>query len=351
MIGGLSLVLAILFCAGCTASASPGSGPAPVKFVAPPKPSGYKVPRTPYGDPDLQGVWTNASLTVLETPEFLESPILKKKRAKKLRQKKLKKMTNDSDDFFAAPNSGSDPKIMLGYNRGWLEPNRKFAMINNISRAAWIIDPPDGRIPYTPAARMSLNSFKVTRSQFENPETAPIWDRCLLGFGSPAGPPMLNQVYNNAYQIAQSPGHVAIWVEMVHDVRIIRLDGKKRPPTMRPWMGDSIGRWQGDTLVVETTQLHPDQRFARSPSHKFFIAPNSKVTEWFTRISQKKILYQFQVEEPTAYTQPWRGEVLMNAVDGQVYEYACHEGNRSLPNQLAGAKVGTEEYIETGDEF
>ncbi len=330
----------------------PSAGRGEIPFVAPPKPNGYRVPRTVHGDPDFRGVWSNASLTVLETPEYLDGPILTKKRAHKLVKKKRERASTDREDFFEAPNSTSDSsKVLLGYNRGWLEPAKRFAMIGGKRRAAWIIDPPDGRIPYKPFTRIKLNSYKVSRKQYENPETAPIWDRCLLGFGSPAGPPMLNQVYNNAYQIAQSPGHMAIWVEMVHDVRIIRVGGSKLPASMRPWMGDSVGRWNGDTLVVETTQLNPNQQFARSPTHKFFISPNSKVTEWFTRISHRQILYQFQVEEPNAYTRPWRGELLMNAIDQPVYEYACHEGNRSLPNQLAGARVGSDEYLESEEQF
>jgi hypothetical protein len=152
-----------------------------------------------------------------------------------------------------------------------------------------------------------------------------------MSFGSSAGPPMLPLLYNNNYQIVQSKDTVSIVVEMVHDVRTIRLGGKHNPASVRPWMGDSIGHWEGETLVVETTNFHPAQSFRGA-------SDNLKVTERFTRVAPDQILYKFTVEDPTVFSQPWSAELAMNASDKNIYEYACHEGNYALPGILAGAR-------------
>jgi hypothetical protein len=157
---------------------------------------------------------------------------------------------------------------------------------------------------------------------------------------------MLNVLYNNNYQIVQSPGYVVIVVEMNHDARIVRLGGTHLPADIRPWMGDSIGHWEGDTLVVETTNLNPGQAFTADIRHRIYLAPESKVTERFTRISANDILYEFKVEEPHAYTQTWRGEIPMHATKGPMYEYACHEGNYALADILAGARQQEKEAAQ-----
>jgi hypothetical protein len=173
---------------------------------------------------------------------------------------------------------------------------------------------------------------------FSGPEVRSLGERCIVGYGSTGGPPMLNVLYNNNYQIVQSPGYVVIVVEMNHDARIIRLGGTHPPADIRPWMGDSVGHWEGDTLVVETTNLNPGQAFTADVRHRIYLAPESKVTERFTRVSDHDILYEFEVEEPHAYTQTWRGEIPMHATKGPMYEYACHEGNYALADILAGAR-------------
>jgi len=176
-------------------------------------------------------------------------------------------------------------------------------------------------------------------TNFDGPEVRSLGERCIVGYGSSGGPPMLNVLYNNNYQIVQSPGYVTIIVEMNHDARIIRLGGTHLPPNIRPWMGDSIGHWEGDTLVVETTNLNPGQAFTADIRHRIYLAPDSKVTERFTRVSPADVLYEFKVEEPIAYTQTWRGEIPMRATKGPMYEYACHEGNYALTDILAGARA------------
>ncbi len=149
---------------------------------------------------------------------------------------------------------------------------------------------------------------------------------------------MLPVLYNNYYQIVQSPGFVMILVEMNHDARIIRIDGERLPEPIRPWLGDSIGHWEGDTLVVETTQFNPGQSFRGSLRHRIYMSSDAKVVERFTRVGPKEILYAFSVEDPTVFTQVWRGEVPMLAAKGRIYEYACHEGNYSMTGILAGAR-------------
>ena len=159
-----------------------------------------------------------------------------------------------------------------------------------------------------------------------------------MGFGSTGGPPMLPVLYNNNYQIVQSPGFVMILVEMNHNARIVRVAGKRLPTEIRPWLGDSIGHWEGDTLVTRTTQFNPGQSLRVSLRHRIYMSPDAVVVERFTRVGPKEVLYEFSVDDPDVYDQTWRGEVPMLAADGQIYEYACHEGNYSMMGILAGAR-------------
>jgi hypothetical protein len=228
----------------------------------------------------------------------------------------------------------SDPG---GYNAFWLDPGTKLAVVNGEHRTSFIVDPANGKIPYTPDG---LKAFQAARASlsFDGPEVRALGERCLVGFGSTSGPPMLPDVYNNNYQIVQSPDAIVILVEMVHDARIVRMNGKHIPKNITPWMGDSVGRWEGDTLVVETTNLNPGQKAHYGIKQRFYLPPTGKVTERFTRVGADEILYQFTVEDATAYTQPWKGEVPLRATPDQIYEYACHEGNYALPGILAGAR-------------
>jgi hypothetical protein len=171
--------------------------------------------------------------------------------------------------------------------------------------------------------------------QYDHPESRPLGERCLLSFGSSSGPPMLpNYFYNNNYEIVQTPDSVMILVEMVHDARLIRIgpNAAPHPPQhIRPWMGDSIARWEGDTLVVETTNFHPQQVFRGA-------SDNLKVIERFTRADKDTILYKFTIDDPTTFTKPWSGEVPFRASTERIYEYACHEGNYALSNVLSGER-------------
>jgi hypothetical protein len=299
----------------------------------------WKVPRTSWGAPDLQGTWTNGSLTSLERdPRFKDKPFLTPAEAEAFEHNNLFAQFAREDakptDPSVRSTAASDPG---GYNAFWLDPGSKLAVVNGQARTSFIVEPADGKVPYTPAGLKAFGAARAAMT-FEGPEVRALGERCLLGFGSTSGPPMLPDVYNNNYQIVQTPDAVMILVEMVHDARIVRLNGKHVPKHITPWLGDSIGHWDGDTLVIETTNLNPGQNAHYGIKQRFYLPPTGKVTERFTRISDEEILYQFTVEDAQAYTQPWKGEVPMLATNDQIYEYACHEGNYSLPGILAGAR-------------
>ncbi len=216
---------------------------------------------------------------------------------------------------------------------------RNVATVNGEPRSSLVTNPPDGRVPsLTPEARQRSEDPQALWNrfgQYDHPELAPLSERCLMSFGSSAGPPMLpnRRLYNNNYTIVQTADHVMIMAEMVHDARIIRIgDGPRLPAHVRPWMGDSWGHWEGDVLVVETTNFHPSQRFRGNASDHL------KVTERFSRVDEETILYEFTVDDPTTYAEPWGGEVPMKALHDQLYEYACHEGNHNLVGILRGAR-------------
>jgi hypothetical protein len=306
----------------------------------------YKAPRTAEGHPDLQGNWTNATITPLERPDkFAEKLVLTPQEAAELERAEA--------EFNAVADAPSDPKTKTedlpancgrgfsgancGYNNFWVDPGTKVIQFNGEYRSSMIVDPPNGKIPkMKPEAQQR---FAARMAQFrrgdggtaDGPESRSLGERCIMSFGSSAGPPMIPLLYNNNYQIVQTKDSVLILVEMVHDARVIRLNGKHRPASVRTWMGDSIGRWEGDTLVVETTNIRREQAF-RGSSEKL------KVTERFTRIGPKQIKYAFAIEDADTFTQPFSGEVAMNATDEKIYEYACHEGNYALPGILAGAR-------------
>jgi len=299
----------------------------------------YQAPRTAYGVPDLQGMWTNASVTSLERDDTFKG-----KATMTLAEAAVFEHNTMFAKLTEADAKPSDPKTIAtvaadpgGYNAFWLDPGTKLAVINGEVRTSFIVDPANGKIPYTPAG---LKAFAAARASmnFDGPESRALGERCLVGFGSTSGPPMLPDVYNNNYQIVQTPDAVMIQVEMVHDARVIRINGKHLPKNITPWLGDSIGHWEGDTLVVETTNLNPGQKAHYGIKQRFYLPPTGKVTESFTRVAADQILYQFTVEDGEAYTQPWKAEVPLHATQDHIYEYACHEGNYALPGILAGAR-------------
>lgn len=313
----------------------------------------YDPPRTPEGTPDLQGIWTNASVTQLQRPPGIRKLVLTEEEARRVEARARMNVAIAEDSKPTDPEEGAptDGDTARGYNAFWIEPGQHLGRVKGEIRSSWIVDPPDGRIPYRAELRSGiLRRLAAARADedetagvgparvsgnMDGPEQRPLGERCLIGFGGTGGPGMLNVLYNNHYQIVQTPDHVMILVEMNHDARIIPIGGRHKPDVIRPWLGDSVGRWEGDTLVVETINVHPQQG-RRSP---ILLSAEGKVTERFTRWSDEQIFYEFTVEDPSIYSRPWRVEMSLNAAEGPIYEYACHEGNYSLPGILAGARA------------
>jgi hypothetical protein len=342
--------------------------PAPAKAApAPAKGTRWVVPRTPDGKPDLQGNWTNETQTPLER-QGAQGGTLTDEQAAKIEKRALD--VEEFRDRPSDPNRGVPPKggesgrlappgdrsfIELiaeaagggvgGYNGFWLDPGLNVIRIDGVARSSIIIDPPNGRLPALTAEGKKRLGEIAARSkkfgEFDHPEMRPLADRCLVSFGSNAGPPMLpNYFYNNNYTIVQTKDHVMILSEMNHDARIIRIGATTHlPSSVRPWFGDSIGRWEGDSLVVETTNIHPMQLDQTSILWAYRGASaNLKVTERFTRTGPDTILYRFTMDDPATFTAPFTGELPFNRLDELVYEYACHEGNYAMTNILSGER-------------
>jgi hypothetical protein len=306
----------------------------------------YHAPKNGWGQPDLQGNWTTATITpVTRDPKYGTRNVLTKQEADALEQATQAQIARadaptppeatvkDLKNADCGPDGISG--FNCGYNQGWKDPGTKLIDINGEKRASILTSPANGQFPPRVASAGAAPRPGAPRGRggrTDNPEGFSLGERCLLSFGSSAGPPMLPLMYNNTYQIVQSKDEVAIDVEMVHDIRHIRLNAQHGPSNVKLWMGDSVGHWEGDTLVVETVNMRPEQGLRGA-------SPNQKVTERFRRIGPNSISYQFTVDDPGTYTAPFSGEVQMRSTKGQVYEYACHEGNYALTGMLAGARA------------
>jgi hypothetical protein len=302
------------------------------------------APRTQDGVPDLQGTWTNATITTLERPRDFDELVITDTQARAWEARNAAGYAAIDEVPEEGVQAGGD---VGGYNAFWMDPGTRVLQVRGEWRSSQLIQPANGRLPWRLGARVKLGGFLVRLTRgFDGPEQRPLGERCIVGFGSTAGPPMLPVLYNNNYQIVQSPGYVMILVEMNHDVRVIRLGGTHVPDNIRPWMGDSIGHWDGETLVVETTHFNPGQGFREAITHQFYMTPDAKVTEWFTRVSDGEIVYRFEVDDPGAYTEPWIGELALRKTAERIYEYACHEGNYALPGILAGARRAEQEHAD-----
>jgi hypothetical protein len=299
----------------------------------------YRAPRTPYGTPDLQGLWTNTALTFLQRPPIFKGLIATDKEEAMLLAG-FKQMTgNILDPAPIDPKLPAPPVVKEAPQADYIEMDLHLGRIDGQPRSSWIVDPADGRLPYNEATRKARAADAKAPETFDNPENRDTQERCLTAIGSPEGPPMMNTGFNGNYQIIQTRDYVAIEVEMNHDVRIIRMgDRTHLPAAIQPWLGDSVGWWDGDTLVVETTNLNPKGHIY-SLGGGFGYSPRTKIVERFTRTAKDRILYAFSVEDPATFTKVWRAEMPMRATKGPIYEYACHEGNYSLPNILAGARA------------
>jgi hypothetical protein len=288
-----------------------------------PQAAGYHAPRNVFGQPDLEGLWDNGWLTPLERPPRFTSIELSDTEAGAYEAQPPPVVTDDV--------GGNDSEI-------W-EMGGRLARIGRRARVAIIVDPADGTLPYSEAGRRRAEAVlhSVTR-EFDNPERRSTSEQCLAP--NTIGPPMLIGLYANNIQIVQTRDAVVLTLEWNHEARIVRLgDRRHLPAAIRPWTGDAVGWWEGETLVVETTNFSARQAPLRSGPEYYYLSPEAKVIERFTRTSPTEILYQFSVEDPSTYTHVWRGELPMRATAVKTFEFACHEGNYALPDILAGARA------------
>ncbi|RPH58226.1 MAG: hypothetical protein EHM89_12735 [Acidobacteria bacterium] len=296
----------------------------------------WSPPRTADNQPDLQGVWDFGTLTPLERPAALgDKQVFSDEEAAAFQKEEDRRQNRDLID----PAKGGlnyPPGGVVPYNEFWYERGNT---VTASKRTSLIVDPPDGRLPpLTPQGRTAaeLRAASDRSDQLGNPRAdsytdRPLADRCLVGFN--AGPPMTPGAYNNTVQLFQTAGHVVILNEMVHDARVVSLDGRPHlPPHLRQWKGDSRGRWEGDTLVVDTTNFHRETSLRGSTARMHLV-------ERFTRIDGDTLLYEFTVDDATTWTRPWTAAVLMKKIPGPLFEYACHEGNYAMFNILSGARA------------
>ena len=327
----------------------------------------YAGPRMPDGRPDIQGIFNVATITPVDRPaEFGNRLVLTDAEAAAMEKYEVQRNEKDLAPSAAdrtAPPVGGDrtpTKSYLeglfragggtvgGYNLVWINPGDRVLTVDGQKRTSIIVDPPDGRVPaMKPDARKRNAVFQARQvspdaaegaaggpsGQYDGPEARPLAERCLLGFSSTSGPPTLpNYFYNNLKQIVQTRDTVMILNEMVHDVRFVRIGGTHPPAHIKKWLGDSIGRWEGDTLVVETTNFTDKTQFRGS-------GENLKVIERIRRLEDGNLLYRFTVEDPTTWERAWTGEYTWVASNEPIYEYACHEGNYALSGVLKGARL------------
>ena len=314
------------------------------------------LPRTSSGQPDISGYWSNATLTPMTRDSKLGDRLV-------FTPAEAKALENEEAFEVEAGNKRTEPNAPVnaptgielkpaflaaggdvgGYNRGWLDPGHTVMRVGGQPRTS-LITTKDGHVPprktaATIAAGYGNNAGEGARGplgSFDNPENRPLSERCIM-FGGNVGPPMLpNGFYNNNYNIVQTGDTVAIQVEMVHDTRIVRLNSKHRADDVRPWFGDSIGWWEGDTLVVETNHVPQKQAFQGAWK-------DLTITERFSRTAKDRLRYSFKVNDPVSWNEPWGGEYEFAPLHGVIYEYACNEGNYALPGILAGARAAEKE--------
>jgi hypothetical protein len=332
------------------------------------------IPRTASGRPDLTGTYDAATLTPLERPASLgNKAFLTVEEARALaaeEQAAQAKGLKQSDGDREAPPAGGAAVVGLedtatggnefgagnvgGYNLFWIDRGSEAFAVDGKIPTSIIVDPPNGRMPPMTAPAMKemmarYSSFLRANDgtawwveqdgpgPYDGPESLAMSERCMLGFTGAA--PTLPSLYNNFKKIVQTEDHVMILIEMVHDARIVRMNSKHPGPEVRKWLGDSIGWWEGDTLVVDTTNFHPESSMRGG-------SENLHVVERFTMQPDGNVVYRFTVEDPTVWTAPWTGQYIWRASDERVYEYACHEGNYAMGNVLRGARLLEREALE-----
>lgn len=288
----------------------------------------WTPPRTAWGEPDLRGVWDFRTITPLERPsELAGKEVLSDEEAAEFQTQELQRRDKDrrtSDGLTAEQDVGN------AYNQFWWDYGDK---LSEDKRTSLIVDPPDGRIPaLTPKAKERYDAIRAARARPPHgPEDRGVAERCILGFN--AGPPFTPSAYNNNVHIFQTPGYAVLLIEMVHDARIVPLDGRPHlPENIRQWRGDARGRWEGNTLVVESTNFTDKASFQGS-------GKNIRLIERFTRMGPDRLIYEYKIDDPESFAKPWAAAIPMKKTDEPMFEYACHEGNYSMITMLGGARA------------
>jgi hypothetical protein len=316
-VAAIGVLATVMVCLSLTSGPLAGQGPTAVGSPTP--------ARTAWGDPDLQGIWDFRSVTPMERPsELAGKEVLTDEEAAGFEQETVKRNNQDRRD------GGAEADNARAYNDFWMDRGTK---VVGTKRTSLVVDPPDGKIP--PLTEEAQKRAKARTAQRDRPAVGPedrsLGERCILGFN--VGPPMAPSAYNNNVQLFQAPGYVVIFNEMVHDARIVPLDGRPHVPQhIRLWSGDARGRWEGNTLVVETTNLRDETNF-RGASRDMHLV------ERFTRVDAETLLYEFTIDDPKTWTRPWTAAIPMRFTEGPIFEYACHEGNHGMVGILAGARA------------
>jgi hypothetical protein len=297
---------------------------------------------------NFDGVWTNASSTRLERPSTFKTLVVPKAEADAIEQRAVAGAKAAGAKSDLSDGAFKDGNATAGYNAFWTDPGNSLMKIRGEARSSYITDPADGRIPWrdrTKSLKEVIREGVEYRSgggAYEGPEVLPLRERCLISQSDEGGPIMLSGLYNNIYEFHLTPGYLVIEVEMVHDARIYSIYGSAaearahhKPAAIMPWLGDSVAWWEGDTLVAETRNVNPIQEAHTATP----VSAQGTVTERFTRIGEGELLYQFRVDDPVHYTKPWSGEYSFKPAQGGLFEYACHEGNYSVPGILRGARL------------
>jgi len=295
------------------------------------------APRTPWGDPDLQGIWNDATSTPLQRPGGLAGKdVLGDEEAADFEAKNAYELTRDRRD------GGNEVDVNRAYNEHWMDSRR--LKITADHRTSLIVDPPDGRIPPLVPLTPERQKARAARAQAAQRFAAGMPNdyldmslpvRCIIRTDSP---PYLPTIYNNDFHIFQAPGYVAIAPEMIHSARIIPVDGRPHlPDRLKQWLGDTRGRWDGDTLVVETTNFRTDDGVVFQGANP----ETFRITERFTRVDARTLNYEFTIEDPMTWTRPWTARIPWMKIDPQeqMYEYACHEDNYDIVHFLSGARI------------
>ena len=330
---GLVTVVGAVACFGAEAVSGQGAVGAHEAQAQTP----YTAPRTPDGHPDLQGFWTNQTYTPLERPDGVTQPFYTEEEAAAIEQGRAEVETSQTEP-------GTIPDVHYDFTQFGLDRSQS-AFARNL-RTSLIVDPPDGKLPPVTAEGQrraaDVAAARERIGRWDSAEANQLDDRCVIMRG--AGPPMLNAGYNSNYQIVQNRDHVMILVEMIHDARIIPLDGRDAPSgKARQWMGMSRGRWEGETLVVETTNLNGKNPLNGS-------SDEMRVTERFTRVADDTIAYRFTVEDDATWATPWTADMPMKRTIGPLFEHACHEGNYGLYNTLVGARLEEQRAAEAAED-